>query len=62
MHSFMPLVHEILKEDEENVPDNEMRLAFVKSGYILGRYISTLRNADLESGCIREPGEYTIRL
>lgn len=42
MGYFMVLVHVITDEEEANVPDRDMQLIFVKSGYLLGRYIPTL--------------------
>lgn len=52
----MKLVHEITEEGEENIPDSEMQLAFVKFGYMLALYIPPLRDVDLEKRCMREPG------
>lgn len=37
-----------------------MQLTFVKSGYILGVFILTLRDKDLEKGSIRDPEWYSI--
>lgn len=36
MQSFMVLLHEIAEEREANIPDSEVWLSFLKSGYMLG--------------------------
>lgn len=45
MQSSMSLMHE-LEEGETNFPDSFVRLKFVKSGYILGGNIPTLKSMD----------------
>lgn len=62
MQSSKALVHEIGKEGKAKIPDSEVRLTFLKSGYILRGYIPTLRDAELEKRCIREPRNYIITL
>lgn len=48
MYSSMVFVLEIAKEGETNMPDSEVLLAVVTSGYMLAGYILTLRDVDLE--------------
>lgn len=62
MQRIMALVHEIVEKGEANVPDSEIRLAFVKSEYLPDWYIPTVRNVDLPICYFREQGEYTKRL
>lgn len=52
----MALVHEMAEEGEASVSNSEEQLSFLKSGYVLGGYIPTLRYVDLENGLIKEPG------
>lgn len=46
----------------ENVPDTEVRLAHVKSGYMMWIYIPTMNDVDLKNVFIREPVKYGTKL
>lgn len=48
MHSVIALVQDVAKEAEQNVPDCELRLIFLKSEYMLVSYILTFIYVDLE--------------
>lgn len=45
--NFYSTVNEINGKGEANVPDEDVRRAFVKLGYFLGGYSSALRDIDL---------------
>lgn len=48
----------VTAENGANVPDLELRILFVKSEYMLGRYSPIVSNADLKKEFIREPCKY----
>lgn len=60
--SSTALVPEITEQGEANVPDSEERLVYVKTVYMMGGYIPTLRDVRSEKRCIRARGKYTRRL
>lgn len=62
IQSIMALVHVIATEGEANVPSCKERLRFLKTEYMLGKYIATLKDKDLEKKWIKEPEEDTRRL
>lgn len=48
MQSLIAPVYKIANENEENVADSVVRVAFMKLGYLVGVYIPTLRDKNLE--------------
>lgn len=62
MQTCTVLVHEVASTCGANIPGREVRLTFMKSGYVLGGYILTERNANFGKDVIRKPGDYAGRL
>lgn len=47
MDLLVPLVHEVAAKNAVNVSDSLLSLAFVNSGYTIGKNISVISNVDL---------------
>lgn len=62
MKTYCALVREIDSERGRNVTDAQIRLVFVKSGYLLGGRVPTLKDVDYVHGMIKEGGEYERRV
>lgn len=52
------LLHEVVAEWGRHVSDTKLVLAFVRSRYLVGRYIPTTRDTDFDNDFMKEPDEY----
>lgn len=59
MQSFIAYLHELDEEGEAGFPYSQVQCTFVKSGYMQGGFIPTLRYVDIQQRCFRERGDYT---
>lgn len=62
MKTYCALLREIDSERGRNVTDAQIRLVFVKSGYLLGGRVSTLKDVDYVHEMVKERGDYERRV
>lgn len=62
LESFCALLWEIDTDSGVDVPDSNVKVLFVKSGYILGERIPVERDVDLERKLVMEPKYYERHL